>query len=125
VAQGACKTGVFSPSVRSTAGILKGLKPSPPIGTDGFDVTHAVYQSTIPNASPDEVYDHMVNDPCEVFGAGGMEIRSSSQKLEDGGRYMLEIGGPVPTGCRLKSSSTTRPKPSPSTRSMGPCCAGG
>lgn len=85
------------PSDADVRGTLNQLNPNPPIGTDGVDVTHAVYQSQIPNASPQEVYDHFVNSPGEVFSAGGMEIRPPAQRLEDGGRYMLEIGGPVPT----------------------------
>ena len=85
------------PSDADVRATLNQLNMNPPIGTDGVDVTHAVYQSQIPNASPQEVYDHFVNSPGEVFGAGGMEIRPPSQRLEDGGRYMLEIGGPVPT----------------------------
>ncbi len=92
--------GGFVPRMPSDAdlrGTLNQLDLNPPIGTDGVDVTHAVYQSQIPNASPQEVYDHFVNSPGEVFSAGGMEIRPPALKLEDGGRYMLEIGGPVPT----------------------------
>ena len=85
------------PSDADVRATLNQLDLNPPIGTDGVDVTHAVYQSQIPNASPQEVYDHFVTSPGEVFGAGGMEIRPPSQRLEDGGRYMLEIGGPVPT----------------------------
>lgn len=77
--------------------ILNGLNPNPPIGTDGEEVTHAVYQSQIPNATAAEGYDHFVNNPNEVFNAGGMEIRPPTDRLEDGGRYMLEIGTPVPT----------------------------
>lgn len=105
--------GGFVPRVPSDVdvrGTLNQLNLNPPIGTDGVDVTHAVYQSQIPNASPQEVYDHFVNSPGEVFGAGGMEIRPPSQRLEDGGRYMLEIGGPVPTWLpvEIRLDSTAR-----------------
>jgi hypothetical protein len=77
-------------------GVLDGLAPNPPIGADGVDVTRAVYQSHIPNATPQQAYDHFVNNPGQVLSAGGMEIRPPAQRLEDGGRYALEIGGPVP-----------------------------
>ena len=73
-------------------GILSGLKPNPPIGVDGQDVTHAVYQSEIPNATPDQVFAHWTQQPNEVFNAGGMEIRPPVTTLQDG-RYMLETGG--------------------------------
>lgn len=85
------------PGDADVRGTLNRLDPNPPIGTDGVDVTRAVYQSQIPNASPQDVYDHFVNSPSEVFGAGAMEIRPPALRLEEGGRYMLEIGGPVPT----------------------------
>ncbi len=85
------------PSDSDVSSLLSQLNRNPPIGNDGQEVTHAVYQSQIPNATPQQAYDHFVNDPQEVFSAGGMEIRPPADKLEDGGRYMLEIGGPVPT----------------------------
>lgn len=72
--------------------ILDGLQPNPPIGVDGQDVTHAIYQSQIPNATPDQVFDHWTQHPNEVFNAGGMEIRPPVTQLVDG-RYMLETGG--------------------------------
>jgi hypothetical protein len=77
--------------------VLATLNPNPPIGEDGDEVTHAVYQSEIPNATAQEGYDHFVQNPNEVFNAGGMEIRPPTDQLVDGGRYMLEIGTPVPT----------------------------
>jgi hypothetical protein len=85
------------PSDSDVNSLLAGLQRNAPIGTDGRDVTHAVYQSQIPNATAQQAYDHFVEHPEEVFNAGGMEIRGSSGPLTDGGRYMLEIGGPVPT----------------------------
>lgn len=85
------------PSDGQVGDVLADLDTNPPIGTDGTDVTHAVYQSTIPNATPEEAYAHFVNNPEQVFGAGAMEIRPPTDSLQDGGRYMLEIGGPVPT----------------------------
>ena len=86
-----------SPSDLEVAGILQLLDPNPPVGVDGADVTHAVYQSEIPNATAQEAYEHFINDPGQVFAAGGMEIRPPTGQLRDGGRYMLEIGTPVPT----------------------------
>jgi len=80
------------PSDGDVQGILSGLKPNPPIGVDGKDVTHAVYQSEIPNATPDQVFAHWTLQPNEVFNAGGMEIRPPIKTLQDG-RYMLETGG--------------------------------
>lgn len=85
------------PSDSEVRHLLGQLNRNPPIGADGNDVTHAVYQSQIANATPQLAYDHFVESPEQVFGAGGMEIRPPAGKLEDGGRYMLEIGGPVPT----------------------------
>jgi hypothetical protein len=88
-------------SVRDT---LAGLNPDPPIGRDGVDVTHAIYTSDIPNATPQQVYQHFVEHPNEVFNAGGMEIRPPTAKLENGGRYMLETGAPptwLPVEIRL------------------------
>jgi hypothetical protein len=76
---------------------LNALERNPPIGRDGVEVTHGVYTSEVPNATPQQMFDHWVNNPNEVFNAGGMEIRPTSAKLVDGGRYMLEIGAPVPT----------------------------
>lgn len=76
---------------------LNTLSRNPPIGSDGVEVTHGVYTSTVPNATAQEMFDHWVNNPNDVFNAGGMEIRPASAKLVDGGRYMLEIGAPVPT----------------------------
>ena|GEM_PF-1411009 len=73
------------------------LERNPPIGTDGREVTRAVYQSTIPNASAQQAFEYFINNPNEVFNAGGMEIRPPTERLEDGGRYMLEVGGPPPT----------------------------
>lgn len=84
------------PSDAQVRGILDHLNPNPPLGVDGVDVTHAVYQSSIPNATVQQAYDHFVNNPGEVFSAGGMEIRPPTGQLVDGGRYMLEIGGPAP-----------------------------
>ncbi len=86
-----------TPSDGDVTNILKTLNTNPPIGTNGKDVTHAVYQSQIPNASAQAGYDHFVNQPGEVFSAGGMELRPPTSQLKDGGRYMIEIGGPVPT----------------------------
>lgn len=85
------------PSDGDVQSILDGLQTNPPIGSDGEDVTHAVYQSQIPNMTAEQGYDHFVNNPDEVFNAGGMEIRPPTESLQDGGRYMLEIGTPVPT----------------------------
>lgn len=85
------------PSDGDVSNILRDLQPNPPIGEVGREVTRAVYQSDIPNATPQEAYDHFVQNPDQVFGAGGMEIRPPAQRLEDGGRYMLETGGPPPT----------------------------
>ncbi len=73
---------------------LDQLNPNPPLGEDGKEVTRAVYRSQIPGADPQKVYDHWVNDPNEVFNAGGMEIRPATKSLQNGGRYMLEIGKP-------------------------------
>ena len=80
------------PSDGQVSNILDGLSPNPPIGVDGVDVTHAVYQSDIPNATPDQVFAHWQQQPNEVFNAGGMEIRPPTTTLQDG-RYMLETGG--------------------------------
>jgi hypothetical protein len=74
---------------------LNTLSRNPPIGSDGIEVTHGVYTSEVPNATPQELFDHWVNQPNEVFNAGGMEIRPASAKLVDGGRYMLETGAAV------------------------------
>jgi hypothetical protein len=90
--------------------ILTQLKPNPPIGSDGVEVTHAVYASDIPNATPEQVYRHFVDRPGEVFNAGGMEIRPPSGRLEDGGRYMLEIDNPptwLPIEVRLDDVNRT------------------
>jgi hypothetical protein len=77
---------------------LNGLQRNPPIGTDGVEVTHAVYTSEVPNADAQQLFDHWVNHPSEVFNAGGMEIRPASAQLVDGGRYMLETAAAgVPT----------------------------
>lgn len=86
-----------TPPDSDVATILDKLDTNPPIGDDGEEVTHAVYQSSIPNATAQQGYDHFVNNAGEVFAAGGMEIRPPTQSLQDGGRYMLEIGTPVPT----------------------------
>ncbi len=85
-------SGMRWPSDGDVQGILSGLKPTPPIGVDGQDVTHAVYQSEIPNATPDQVFAHWTQQPNEVFNAGGMEIRPPVKTLQDG-RCMLETGG--------------------------------
>jgi hypothetical protein len=74
---------------------LNTLNRNPPIGHDGVEVTHGVYTSEVPNATPEQMFDHWVNHPNEVFNAGGMEIRPASAKLVDGGRYMLETGASV------------------------------
>jgi hypothetical protein len=77
---------------------LNSLDRNPPIGSDGVEVTHGVYTSQVPNATPQQLFDHWVNHPNEVFSAGGMEIRPASAQLVDGGRYMLETGAAgVPT----------------------------
>ncbi|KWS06972.1 hypothetical protein AZ78_4532 [Lysobacter capsici AZ78] len=85
------------PSDGDVRNILADLNTNPPIGEVGVDVTRAVYQSNIPNATAQEAYQHFVDNPEQVFGAGGMEIRPPAGRLEDGGRYMLETGGPPPT----------------------------
>lgn len=85
------------PTDGDVSSILQDLDPNPPIGEVGDEVTRAVYQSNIPNATAQEGYEHFVNNPDQVFGAGGMEIRPPAARLEDGGRYMLEAGGPPPT----------------------------
>lgn len=74
---------------------LNTLNRNPPIGSDGVEVTHGLYTSQVPNATPQQLFDHWVNHPNEVFNAGGMEIRPASAKLVDGGRYMLETGAAV------------------------------
>jgi hypothetical protein len=89
--------GVRIPTDGQVATILKSLQPNSPLGQDGQQVTHAIYQSHIPNATAAQGYQHFVDDPAAVFGAGGMEIRPPTSHLTDGGRYMLEIGGPTPT----------------------------
>ncbi len=77
---------------------LNSLDRNPPLGRDGVEVTHGVYTSEVPNATPQQMFDHWVNHPNKVFNAGGMEIRPAIAKLVDGGRYMLETGAPlVPT----------------------------
>jgi hypothetical protein len=77
---------------------LNALERNPPIGSDGVEVTHGVYTSQVPNATPQQLFDHWVNQPNEVFNAGGMEIRPASAQLVDGGRYMLETAAAgVPT----------------------------
>lgn len=86
-----------SPPDADVRTILDSLNTNPPIGQDGDEVTHVVYQSQIPNATAEQGYEHFVNNVGEVFSAGGMEIRPPTDRLEDGGRYMLEIGTPVPT----------------------------
>ncbi len=86
-----------SPPDADVSEILANLETNPPIGNDGDEITHAVYQSSIPNATAEQGYDHFVNNAGEVFAAGGMEIRPPTDSLQDGGRYMLEIGTPVPT----------------------------
>lgn len=86
----------YPPDADVTA-LLDDLQPNPPIGEVGVDVTRAVYESRIPNASASEAYRHFVEHPEQVFGAGGMEIRPPADNLTDGGRYMLETGGPPPT----------------------------
>jgi len=90
-------TGQRVPTDTQVAKILDSLHPNSPIGRDGAQVTHAIYQSHIPNATAAQGYQHFVNDPAAVFGAGGMEIRPPASHLTNGGRYMLEIGGPTPT----------------------------
>jgi hypothetical protein len=80
------------PSDGEVSKILDGLQPNPPIGADGTDVTHGIYQSQVPNATPDQVFDHWTQHPNEIFNAGGMEIRPPVTTLKDG-RYMLETGG--------------------------------
>ncbi len=74
---------------------LNSLQRNPPIGSDGVEVTHGVYTSQVPNATPQQLFDHWVHNPNEVFNAGGMEIRPASGELVDGGRYMLETGAAV------------------------------
>jgi hypothetical protein len=74
---------------------LNTLDRNPPIGADGVEVTHGVYTSQVPNATPQQLFDHWVNHPNEVFNAGGMEIRPASGQFVDGGRYMLETGAAV------------------------------
>lgn len=84
------------PTDGQVEGLLNDLDRNPPIGADGREVTHAVYQSTIPNATPEQAFEHFINNPNAVFNAGGMEIRPPTSQLQDGGRYMLEVGGPPP-----------------------------
>lgn len=84
------------PSDSDVQGVLDGLDTNAPGPAGDPDVTHAVYQSHIPNVSAQDAYEHFVNNPNEVFNAGGMEIRPPTDRLQDGGRYMLEIGGPPP-----------------------------
>lgn len=86
-----------TPSDANVATILTRLDTNPPIGEDGDEVTRGVYQSEIPNLTAEQGYEHFVGNPNEVFNAGGMEIRPPTDRLVDGGRYMLEIGTPVPT----------------------------
>lgn len=76
-------------------GKLNALNGNPPLGSDGVEVTHGLYTSQVPNATPQQLFDHWVNHPNEVFNAGGMEIRPASAKLVDGGRYTLETGAAV------------------------------
>jgi hypothetical protein len=89
---------------------LNTLNRNPPIGSDGVEVTHGVYTSEVPNATAQQMFDHWVNNPNEVFNAGGMEIRPASAKLVDGGRYMLEIGAPVPTWLPVEITVDTQAK---------------
>jgi hypothetical protein len=103
LADDAARSYVFrgSPLRQSDADVnakLNSLDRNPPIGSDGVEVTHGVYTSQVPNATPQQLFDHWVNHPNEVFSAGGMEIRPTSAQLVDGGRYMLETGAAgVPT----------------------------
>ncbi len=85
------------PPDRDVVDMLATLDPNPPVGVDGHDITHAVYQSEIPNTTAQAAYEHFVENPNEVFNAGGMEIRPPTERLVDGERYMLEVGGPPPT----------------------------
>ena len=87
-----------APSDAKVDAILSGLKPNPPIEGHGASVTGAKYVSEIPNATPSQAYEHFRDHPGEVFNAGGMEIRGGPPgRLKDDAKYMLEIGGPVPT----------------------------
>lgn len=73
--------------------LLDGLKPNPPEGRDGVDVTHVVYQSHIPGSTAALGYDHFVSQPNEVFAAANLKIMPHTGKLADGAKYMLELDG--------------------------------
>jgi hypothetical protein len=75
---------------------LQELGTSPPDPSLG-PVTTTSYTSDIPHVPPNIAYQHFVNDPNSVFGAGGVEIRPATSKLADGGRYMLEASSNPPT----------------------------
>ncbi|HEX8474494.1 MAG TPA: hypothetical protein VF666_10705 [Pyrinomonadaceae bacterium] len=86
--------GQRSPSDATVETILSGLNRNPPYGDVGNEITRSVYSSTIPNATPEQAYNYFVENPEEIFGAGGMEVRPATERLVDGGRYMLEVGAP-------------------------------
>lgn len=94
--QGACtaalslaQTGPRSDSLIQSE--LDKLKPNPPQGTDGVDVTHVVYQSHIPEASAEMAYRHFIDEPGAVFAAANLTILPKADQLKDGAKYLLEL----------------------------------
>jgi hypothetical protein len=86
--------GLRQPPDPTVKEILSGLDRNPPYGEVGNEITRSIYTSTIPNATPEQAYNYFVENPEEIFGAGGMEVRPATDRLVDGGRYMLEVGTP-------------------------------
>ncbi len=50
----------------------------------------AEYTSTVPNASPAAVFEHLLTHPSECFAAAGLTLRPAPARLEDGARLMIE-----------------------------------
>lgn len=57
-------------------------------------VTKAVYSSTLPNASPRDLFNQFIANPDEVFGAAGLKLVPAGEPLRQNARIMIEDAGP-------------------------------
>jgi hypothetical protein len=87
-------TGGSSPSDADVRSQLAGLHALTPYKS--VELTHADYSSSIPGSDPRAVFQTFVNNPAQVFAAGGLTVRPAVSQLQDGQRLMLQASGTPP-----------------------------
>lgn len=89
------RSGGSNPTDFEVQARLRGLGTLPLTGDSG-SVTRHDFFSTLEGVAPEAAYQHFVENPEAIFGAGGLKVRPAPERLENGMRLMLEDAGTPP-----------------------------